>query len=109
MPGRRVLDPGYSISDRLSAGAVLWLGGLRTHERDWSAAVRLGLGRARKTLPSHYLYDALGSALFEAITELPEYGLTRAEELILERHAAKITFELLRKAGSQAPARQERR
>ena len=52
--------------------------------------VRSGLGRARKALPSKYLYDVLGSALFDAITELPEYGLTRAEERILGRHAGEI-------------------
>src|SRR5277367_3374603 len=44
----------------------------------------------QKELPSKYLYDALGSRLFDAITELPEYGLTRAEDRILERHAREI-------------------
>ena len=39
----------------------------------------------QKELPSKYLYDDVGSALFEAITRLPEYGLTRAEERILRR------------------------
>lgn len=37
-----------------------------------------------------FLYDELGSALFEAITYLPEYGLTRAGERLLRRHAADI-------------------
>jgi dimethylhistidine N-methyltransferase len=58
--------------------------------------VRAGLGRPSKTLPSKYLYDAVGSALFEAITELPEYGLTRAEERILSRNAAAIVRGLPR-------------
>lgn len=53
--------------------------------------VREGLCRTgQKTLPSKYLYDPLGSALFEAISLLPEYGLTRAEERILRRHACEI-------------------
>jgi L-histidine Nalpha-methyltransferase len=53
--------------------------------------VRDGLGHSRqKTLPSKYLYDDIGSALFEAITRLPEYGLTRAEERILRRHSSDI-------------------
>ena len=43
-----------------------------------------------KRIPSHYLYDDLGSALFEAITLLPEYGLTRADERLLETHAAQV-------------------
>lgn len=53
--------------------------------------VRGGLTRAgQKTLPSKYLYDALGSSLFEAISLLPEYGLTRAEERILRRYSREI-------------------
>ena len=57
--------------------------------------VRSGLGRAgQKELPSKYLYDEIGSALFEAITKLPEYGLTRAEERILRRHSGDIADHL---------------
>lgn len=53
--------------------------------------VRAGLGHAgQKTLPSRYLYDDLGSALFDAIGHLPEYGLTRADERILRAHAREI-------------------
>ncbi len=44
----------------------------------------------QKELPSKYLYDAVGSRLFDVITELPEYGLTRAEDRILERHTREI-------------------
>ena len=49
--------------------------------------VRDGLGSDPKTLPPKYFYDARGSRLFEAITRLPEYYLTRAERSILERVA----------------------
>lgn len=53
--------------------------------------VREGLGRSgQKALPSRHLYDALGSALFEAITLLPEYGLTRADERVLARCAPRL-------------------
>ena len=48
----------------------------------------------QKQLLSKYLYDDLGSALFEAITKLPEYGLTRAEERILRRHSGDIAEHL---------------
>lgn len=49
--------------------------------------VRAGLQKpGQKELPPQYLYDDLGSALFEAITRLPEYGLTRAETRLIERH-----------------------
>jgi dimethylhistidine N-methyltransferase len=44
----------------------------------------------QKELPSKYLYDAVGSRLFDVITELPEYGLTRAEDRILERYTREI-------------------
>jgi L-histidine Nalpha-methyltransferase len=50
----------------------------------------------QKELPSKYLYDAVGSALFEVICALPEYGLTRAEERLLQLHARKIVDQLPR-------------
>jgi dimethylhistidine N-methyltransferase len=57
--------------------------------------VRAGLCRAgQKELPSKYLYDEIGSALFEVITLLPEYGLTRADERILHDHAGEIVSRL---------------
>ena len=53
--------------------------------------VRESLGRLpQRELPSQYLYDEVGSALFEVITLLPEYGLTRADERLLWRHAHSI-------------------
>lgn len=63
---------------------------------EFAADVRAGLSGPIKTLPSKYLYDELGSALFEAITDLPEYGLTRAEERILGGHALDIVARLPR-------------
>lgn len=57
--------------------------------------VRKGLGRAgQKELPSKYFYDAIGSALFEAIGLLPEYGLTRADTRLLRQHAAEIAEQV---------------
>src|SRR5580704_11843029 len=50
----------------------------------------------QKELPSKYLYDEVGSRLFDVITALPEYGLTRAEDRILERHAREIAARLPR-------------
>jgi dimethylhistidine N-methyltransferase len=64
---------------------------------EFAADVRAGLGRAgQKELPSKYLYDDLGSALFEAISALPEYGLTRADERVLRRNASDIVERLTR-------------
>lgn len=57
---------------------------------DFADDVRSGLSAPTKRLSPRYLYDDLGSALFDAITALPEYYLTRAETEILERHAGAI-------------------
>ena len=48
--------------------------------------IREGLARPQKQLPSLLLYDALGSQLFEAITQLPEYGVAAAGLRLVERH-----------------------
>ncbi len=64
---------------------------------EFAADVRLGLTRTgQKELPSKYLYDNVGSALFEVISHLPEYGLTRADERLLRRHADEIVDRVAR-------------
>lgn len=61
----------------------------------FAAEVRDGLTHApQKELPSKYLYDEVGSALFEVITVLPEYGVTRSEERLLTRYAGEIVDAL---------------
>jgi len=49
------------------------------------AEVAAGLALPQKELPPKYFYDHRGSELFEEITRLPEYYLTRAERALLER------------------------
>lgn len=44
----------------------------------------------QKWLSAQYFYDEVGSALFEAITALPEYGLTRADSRLLQRFAEEM-------------------
>jgi len=56
--------------------------------------VRAGLTAVPKRLAPKYFYDDLGSALFEAICELPEYYLTRVETQILERYADEMIAAL---------------
>jgi dimethylhistidine N-methyltransferase len=54
------------------------------------ADVLAGLAQRRKSLPSRWLYDQRGSELFEEITRLDEYYLTRTETAILRRHAGEM-------------------
>jgi iron(II)-dependent oxidoreductase len=56
----------------------------------FAQSVVRGLGDTPRWLSCRYLYDARGSELFERITELPEYYLTRVERRLLTAHAAEI-------------------
>src|SRR5579859_1053728 len=65
------------------------------HVSEFAAAVRDGLLKpGQRELPSKYLYDEVGSALFETICLLPEYGLTRADARLLQEHATEIVDRL---------------
>jgi dimethylhistidine N-methyltransferase len=68
---------------------------------DFAADVRRGLTSTPKRLSPKYFYDALGSVLFEAICQLPEYYLTRAEDEILSRHAAEIVAAIPRPSADE--------
>ena len=61
----------------------------------FAAEICAGLTRpGQKELPSKFLYDEVGSALFEVISVLPEYGLTRADVRLLRQHAPDIVSRL---------------
>src|ERR1700752_4549595 len=61
------------------------------HVSEFAAAVREGLLKpGQRELPSKYLYDEVGSELFEAICLLPEYGLTRADTRLLQQHSEEL-------------------
>lgn len=62
-------------------GAAFW---------DDRSALLTGLRENPPRVPAHFGYDALGSDLFELITELPDYYLTRVEYGLLERHAGEM-------------------
>ena len=74
--------------------------------------VRRGLRDLPKSLPPKYFYDAVGSALFERITRLPEYYLTRAEHALLDTHARGILREAkpeeIVELGAGSPAKFQR-
>src|SRR5437588_12009557 len=57
---------------------------------EFSQDIRVGLSSNPKHLFPKYLYDEVGSRLFEAICEVDEYYLTRAEDEILATHADEI-------------------
>ena len=56
--------------------------------------VRNGLGARPRSLPPKYFYDATGSQLFDEITRLPEYYLTRVEEAMLDRLSPRLMQSL---------------
>jgi L-histidine N-alpha-methyltransferase len=56
----------------------------------FAAEITESLQRTPRELPSKYFYDPLGSALFEAICQLPWYRITRSESALLAAHAAAI-------------------
>jgi L-histidine N-alpha-methyltransferase len=62
----------------------------RTLEED----VRHGLTASPKSLPPKYFYDTIGAKLFEDITGLPEYYLTRTEAALLEKLAPRLMRDL---------------
>src|SRR3954471_7600695 len=63
---------------------------------DFAVDVRRDLALTPKQLQSKYLYDALGSSLFEAICRLPWYRITRAEQRLLEMHAPDVVERMCR-------------
>jgi len=67
----------------------------RALDNQFACDVRAGLTRAQqKTLPCRYFYDDVGTALFDAITFLPEYGLTRADARIIQTHSLDLVNRL---------------
>ncbi len=87
---RARVERAEAAADALDGGAV------RVHAA--AHEVAQGLLDRPRTLPTRFLYDARGAKLFERITHLEEYYLTRAEFEILERH----TVEVARALGADA-------
>jgi len=77
------------VTDSIAGSRIVLHNALREQASpyDLPGDARAGLTTMPKTVPSKYFYDARGSHLFETITRLPEYYLTRAETEILEREA----------------------
>jgi len=62
--------------------------------RDFAREVARDLAMTPKQIQSKYLYDALGSSLFESISRLPWYRITRAESRLLARWASEMVAPL---------------
>jgi dimethylhistidine N-methyltransferase len=73
-----------SVTDALPSGVRLL--DLHPPRSDFRADVLEGLQREQKSISPKYFYDAAGSALFDAITGLPEYYPTRTELAIMDAH-----------------------
>lgn len=72
----------------------------RSFVAEFATDVRRDLTLAPRQLQSKYLYDALGSSLFEAICRLPWYRITRAETRLLASHGGDIVDALGERSGS---------
>ena len=57
---------------------------------DFLAEVIEGLSRSPRTLPCKFFYDERGAELFQKISELPEYYITRTETELLRRHGGEM-------------------
>jgi L-histidine N-alpha-methyltransferase len=78
------------MSARAALPSVTRLAAPADRRAELAADVRAGLTAAPRSLPPKWFYDARGSQLFEQITRLPEYYLTRAETEILRREADRL-------------------
>lgn len=75
----------YKVLDRTDLAGLLGI------KQAFALDVLVGLSEERKQISSKYFYDSEGSRLFQKITELPEYYLTRCETEILEKSRAEIS------------------
>ena len=68
---------------------------------DLEQQVLAGMAKQPRQLPAWLLYDAEGSRLFDAISEQPEYHLTRTETALLQHHAGELAHQLGEGLGSK--------
>lgn len=83
-------DSGGPVQEEPVARFALRQSDPREHLDSFASAVAEGLCEDPKSLPCRFLYDEIGSGIFEEICDLPEYYLTRTEHALLERCADEI-------------------
>lgn len=87
-PARLRPPSDWKVLDR--DGFVVHVDPLQQSTLSFALSVATGLDGRPRRLDARYLYDAAGSALFDRITALPEYYLTRAEDRLLAAGARAI-------------------
>lgn len=83
-----------SANDGAERFAALRFFDLSVAATDARAEIIAGLSAPDASISPKYFYDELGSRLFEAICELPEYTLMRDERTVFERYAKRIALDL---------------
>ncbi|PZR58315.1 MAG: L-histidine N(alpha)-methyltransferase [Candidatus Meridianibacter frigidus] len=83
-----------ALANRISDRLEILTASQPVHVASFAEDVRHGLQALPRWLSPRYFYDDLGSTLFEAITRLPEYYLTRAETEILREYGWEIVRAL---------------
>lgn len=76
------------------SGPIIQFHDLHPARADFEQEVLKGLRQRPRRIPPKFFYDQRGSALFDAITETPEYYVTRAEIEILKARAAEIAAQV---------------
>lgn len=88
-------EPGQRVDrEEIAPRATLWVDAITDDPQAFAHSVARGLSTHPRHLDCRYLYDEIGSELFAAITEQPEYYPTRAEASILARDARRLAKEL---------------
>jgi len=89
--GSQQLSESFHTAVLNQQNIVLQAGSLQVPVHDFETSVANGLSLSPPILEYRFLYDARGSALYEQITEQPEYYPTRTEAGILQKNAAEIS------------------
>lgn len=79
-----------SSADQSTKQAMADTSEQNTASAEECAEILLSLGQAQKSIHPKFFYDRAGSELFEKITQLPEYYLTRTELDIMHSNAKEI-------------------
>jgi len=83
-------DISLDLPSDLASGSAKTRKDAAQRRSEFAEAVLAGLTRKPRSIPSRFFYDACGSELFEEITRLDEYYLTRTETALLQEYGPEI-------------------